>query len=77
MQTIRNSGKLNLAWLIEFYKVYPDKAHFFIPYFTRLVGNEVLQKQIIAGKTEQEIRQSWEPALSKFKIMRSKYLLYK
>jgi uncharacterized protein YbbC (DUF1343 family) len=77
MQTIRNSGKLNLAWLIEFYKAYPDKAHFFIPYFTRLVGNEVLQRQIIAGKTEQEIRRSWEPALSKFKITRSKYLLYK
>nr|WP_067061963.1 DUF1343 domain-containing protein [Mucilaginibacter sp. L294] len=76
MQTIRNSGKLNLAWLIDMYKIYPDKAHFFIPYFKRLAGNDVLRQQIIAGKTEAEIRQSWEPGLTKFKATRSKYLLY-
>lgn len=76
MQTIRNGGKLNLAWLIDMYKIYPDKAHFFIPYFKRLAGNDVLRQQIIAGKTEAEIRQSWEPGLTKFKATRSKYLLY-
>jgi uncharacterized protein YbbC (DUF1343 family) len=37
----------------------------------------VLKKQIIAGKSEAEIRESWEPALSNFKVTRSKYLLYK
>jgi uncharacterized protein YbbC (DUF1343 family) len=76
MQTIRGSGKLNLAWVIDMYKIYPDKAHFFIPYFKRLAGNDELRKQIIAGKTEAEIRQSWEPGLTKFKAMRAKYLLY-
>ncbi|MCQ6958862.1 exo-beta-N-acetylmuramidase NamZ family protein [Mucilaginibacter aquariorum] len=76
MQTIRSSGKLNLAWVIDMYKIYPDKAHFFIPYFKRLAGNDELRKQIIAGKTEAEIRQSWEPGLTKFKAMRAKYLLY-
>ncbi|QHS56150.1 DUF1343 domain-containing protein [Mucilaginibacter sp. 14171R-50] len=77
MQTIRKSGKLNLAWVIDMYKIYPDKEHFFIPYFARLAGNDELRKQIIAGKSEAEIRQSWEPALTKFKATRSKYLLYK
>ena len=77
MQTIRSSGKLNLAWVIALYKQYPDKEHFFIPYFTRLAGTKTLQQQIIAGKTEAEIRASWEPALSNFKTTRSKYLLYK
>jgi uncharacterized protein YbbC (DUF1343 family) len=76
MQTIRSSGKLNLAWVIDMYKIYPDKTHFFIPYFKRLAGNDELRKQIIAGKTEAEIRQSWEPGLTKFKAMRAKYLLY-
>jgi uncharacterized protein YbbC (DUF1343 family) len=76
MQTIRSSGKLNLAWLIDMYKIYPDKAHFFTPYLKRLAGNDELRKQIIAGKTEAEIRQSWEPGLTKFKAIRSKYLLY-
>ncbi|MET3980832.1 uncharacterized protein YbbC (DUF1343 family) [Mucilaginibacter sp. UYP25] len=76
MQTIRNSGKLNLAWVIDMYKIYPDKAHFFIPYFKRLAGTDELRKQIIAGKTEAEIRRSWEPGLTNFKAMRVKYLLY-
>jgi uncharacterized protein YbbC (DUF1343 family) len=76
MQTIRSSGKLNLAWVIDMYKIYPDKAHFFIPYFKRLAGSDELRKQIIAGKTEAEIRQSWVPGLTKFKAMRAKYLLY-
>jgi uncharacterized protein YbbC (DUF1343 family) len=76
MQTIRSSGKLNLAWLIDIYKIYPDKAHFFTPYFKRLAGNDELRQLIIAGKTEAEIRKSWEPGLTKFKVVRSKYLLY-
>jgi uncharacterized protein YbbC (DUF1343 family) len=71
-----NSGEINLAWLIELYKAYPDKEHFFRPYFTKLTGGETLRKQIEAGKSEQEIRNSWEPALRNFKIIRSKYLLY-
>ena len=71
-----NSGGINLAWLIELYKAYPDKEHFFKPYFTKLAGGETLRKQIEAGKSEQEIRISWKPALRNFKIIRSKYLLY-
>ncbi|GGH03020.1 exo-beta-N-acetylmuramidase NamZ family protein [Mucilaginibacter phyllosphaerae] len=77
MQTIRSSGKLNLAWLIDIYNIYPDKAHFFTPYFKKLAGNDELRQQIIAGKTEAEVRRSWEPGLSKFKAIRAKYLLYK
>jgi len=72
----KTTGQLNLAWLLELYKAFPDKAHFFTAYFTKLAGTDELRKQIEDGKTEQEIRASWEPALSRFKIMRRKYLLY-
>jgi uncharacterized protein YbbC (DUF1343 family) len=79
----RKSGKINLQWLIEFYRAYPDKEKFFdykqskqINRFERLAGNETLKQQIIDGKSEAEIRKSWEPALSEFKKMRNKYLLY-
>ena len=72
----RRTGKLNLTWLIELYKAFPDKAHFFNAYFPKLAGNADLQKQIEAGKSEEEIRTSWEPLLSKYKTMRKKYLLY-
>ncbi|MBW4891447.1 DUF1343 domain-containing protein [Mucilaginibacter sp. HMF5004] len=71
------AGKLNLSWLMAAYKAYPDKAHFFIPYFTKLAGTTQLQKQIENGDSEETIRLSWEPALSQFKLMRQKYLLYK
>ncbi|MDB5029616.1 DUF1343 domain-containing protein [Mucilaginibacter sp.] len=74
--SIKKRGLINLSWLIEFYKIFPDKQHFFNAYFTKLAGTEELRKQIEAGKTESEIRQSWQPGLSRFKAIRSKYLLY-
>jgi len=74
--TIKNSGRINLSWLIELYKAFPDKAHFFNAYFTKLAGTDKLQKQIEAGKTEAQIRQTWRPQLCKFKLTRRKYLLY-
>jgi len=73
---IRSSGKLNLTWLLELYNAFPDKTHFFNAYFVKLAGTDQLRKQIEIGKTEREIRESWEPALGRFKIMRRKYLLY-
>ncbi|MDB4905138.1 MAG: hypothetical protein JWQ63_4419 [Mucilaginibacter sp.] len=73
---IRTSGRINLTWLIELYKAFPDKEHFFKAYLTKLAGNNELKKQIEAGKSEKEIRASWEPALSNYKTIRKKYLLY-
>ena len=42
----------------------------------KLTGSGLFRQQIIDGKSEQEIRDSWEPALSEYKKMRLKYLLY-
>ena len=44
--------------------------------FDRLAGTAILQEQIRQGLTEEDIRKSWEPALSNFKKIRKKYLLY-
>jgi uncharacterized protein YbbC (DUF1343 family) len=75
--------QINLKWLIELYKAYPDKEKFFdykqnkqMGNFDLLAGTKNLKKQIISRKSEQEIRKSWEPGLSEFKLMRKKYLLY-
>ena len=73
---IHESGRVNLTWLLELYNAFPDKEHFFNAYFTKLAGNTELKKQIEAGKSEVEIRANWEPALSNYKSMRKKYLLY-
>jgi uncharacterized protein YbbC (DUF1343 family) len=69
--------QINLQYLINAYKASTNKEKFFIPFFTQLSGNTILQQQIIQGKSEEEIRASWAPALKKFKAIRKKYLLYK
>lgn len=74
--SLRKTGKINLSWLIKMYNDFPDKGNFFNAYFTRLAGTEQLRKQIEQGLTEQQIRSTWEPGLSKFKTVRKKYLLY-
>ncbi|MFY8019812.1 MAG: exo-beta-N-acetylmuramidase NamZ domain-containing protein [Bacteroidia bacterium] len=71
------AGEINLSWIIQLYKEDTAKANFFIPFFDQLAGTSTLRKQIIAGKSEAEIRKSWQPALAKYRKMRSKYLLYK
>lgn len=71
------NNKVQLKWLMEAYRLFPDKEKFFLKGFTRLAGNDVLMQQIKDGKSESEIRKSWEPALSNYKAIRKKYLLYK
>lgn len=80
---LRKSRQLNLAWVIELYNAYPDKANFFqkerangVSPFDLRIGTDQLRKQIIAGMSEADIRKSWEPGLQKFKAIRAKYLLY-
>ena len=83
VSAIRKEKTLHLKWLIELYQAYPQKADFFnfklskqMNNFDKLAGVYSLKEQIIAGKSEKEIRASWEPGLSKYKTMRKKYLLY-
>ena len=45
-------------------------------FFDKLAGNSTLRWQIINGKSEEEIRASWQPALENFKKMRTQYLIY-
>ncbi len=71
-------NKIQLKYLLQAYQLFPAKDSFFLKnnFFNKLAGNDVLMQQIKAGKTEAEIRKSWEPALIKFKATRKKYLLY-
>jgi uncharacterized protein YbbC (DUF1343 family) len=73
---IVNYKKLYLFWLQGAYKNSPDKLVFFNNYFNSLSGNGLLEQQIKEGKSEEEIRASWEPGLKKFKEIRKKYLIY-
>jgi uncharacterized protein YbbC (DUF1343 family) len=46
-------------------------------WFNLLAGNDILVNQLKEGKSENEIRLSWQPELEKYGQIRKKYLLYK
>jgi uncharacterized protein YbbC (DUF1343 family) len=80
---LRKSKRINLQWMMELYKAYPYKEKFFdfkqskeMGNIDKLAGTTLFKEQIIAGKSEKEIYDSWEPGLSQFKLMRKTYLLY-
>ena len=75
-KSLNPAKKINLFYLKQAYQLYPDKNKFFTPFFNKLAGTPALAQQISTGCSEEKIRASWEPALSNFKKIRKKYLLY-
>jgi len=83
VQELMKKKQINLKWMMEMYKAYPYKEKFFdmsqskqMGNINKLAGTTQFKEQIIAGASEETIRKSWEPGLSKFKTMRKKYLIY-
>jgi len=75
----KNLRELNLEWLIKAYKNYKNpQQDFFLKnlFFDTLAGSDELRKQIVAGKSEAQIKASWKPDLEKFSKIRSKYVMY-
>ena len=79
------TGRIELKWLLQAYSLFNNKDSFFIRpknaiptnyFFNKLVGNSELMQQLQQGKTEEQIRNSWQPKLQAFKKARKKYLLY-
>jgi uncharacterized protein YbbC (DUF1343 family) len=70
--------QIQLKWLLDAYNLEPNRSTFFLTtnYFNKLAGNNQLMQQIIAGETEEKIRESWKPDLARFLVIRKKYLIY-
>ncbi len=82
-EILRKEKRINLQWIKELYKAYPDKEKFFDHTLSPEIGNvdfrtgdSNFRKQVINDVPDEEIRQSWEPALGNYKKMRLKYLIY-
>jgi len=82
-ELLRKSRKINLKWIMELYKAHPYKEKFFDSKLSTQmnnieiqIGSGLFRQQIIDDVHEEQIRASWEPALSEYKLMRKKYLLY-
>ena len=67
---------LNLIWIIEAYNQCSEKEKFFNNFFDKLAGTDKLRKQIIVGKTANEIKANWQENLEEFKEIRAKHLIY-
>ncbi|MGI4865234.1 MAG: exo-beta-N-acetylmuramidase NamZ family protein [Janthinobacterium lividum] len=65
-----------VQYLLDFYQHSTDKAHFFTKYFEQLAGTDSLRAQVVAGRSEAQIKASWQPGLLKFRQQRQRYLLY-
>jgi uncharacterized protein YbbC (DUF1343 family) len=76
-ESIVNNPGIRLHWLIDMYKSDTAQGSFFTSFFTKLAGNEILQKQISEGMDENTIRLSWQPGIEAFLKKREKYLLYR
>lgn len=83
VEQLRKKKQINLQWMMELYRASPNKEKFFdsrlsnqMGVIERLAGSALFRQQIMDGKSEKEIRASWEPGLTEYKVMRKKYLLY-
>lgn len=76
---LRNTSRhdrLDLSYIINYYKMSKKEEPFFTKYFNTLAGTDQLQKQIEGGMSEGMIKESWQKDLYEYKILRKKYLLY-
>jgi len=76
MNQLQDIKQLEIKYVIDFYNKCDDKENFFTSFFDKLAGTDQLRLQIIEGKTEEQIRASWQEDLDEFKLMRKNYLLY-
>jgi len=77
LSSARVEDGMTLKWIIKAYENSTDKSLFFLTNgFTKHAGTPKLQKQIEAGLSEQEIKETWKTELDNFKKIREKYLIY-
>lgn len=76
---IISAKKINLSYLIDYHKKMSTVGEkFFLDnlFIDKLAGTNELRNQIESGKSEAEIRKSWQSGLESFKKVRAKYLIY-
>ena len=82
LQEVTPPTGLTLSYVIDYYQAYKQagKADQFFTranWFDLLMGTSSVRLQIIEGKSEESIRSTWQAGLDKYRLMRSKYLLYR
>lgn len=76
LRTAKVKPCIDLSYLLDIYKRYPEKEKFFTSYFDKLAGTKLLKDQIVQGMTEDQIKATWKKDLDAFQARRAPYLLY-
>ena len=81
-QDLRHSSVkgIDLSFIIKWHQIFQATNTAFFTrasFMDKLSGTDKLRKAIVAGKTQQEIKQSWQQGLLNFKNLRKPYLLYR
>lgn len=79
LRKVKTDNGFTLSYFLDFYNKSQEGEKFFSRsrWFDQLLGNSSVREQIIKGKSEKEIRDSWRNELNTYKTMRQKYVLYK
>ncbi len=69
---------VDLSYIIDAYRAMPEEARgkFFTPFFDKLIGNTAVRKMIARGVPAERIKASWSDEVKRFRVLRSRYLLY-
>ena len=75
---LKDVPRFTLSYFIDWFHKFKNKEEFLTrsQWFNQLMGNDIVLKLILEGKSEAEIRKSWETELSNYNLIRQKYLLY-
>ena len=68
--------KINLDYVIKSYHLLKEDFMTKNSFFNKLAGTDRLFEQIASGMSQNEIRNSWNEGLDKFKAVRARYLIY-
>lgn len=78
LRQIKSQG-LDLAFVTRWHKAFSDNNIRFFnspKFMDKLAGTDKLRKAILSGQSTEQIKQSWQQDLERFKLKRKPYLLY-
>lgn len=78
LRNLKDIPRFTLKYFLDWYRQFKKPEEFLTRerWFNLLIGDDQILKLIRAGKNEKEIAASWQEELSKYKTVRTKYLLY-
>lgn len=68
--------QFDLSYVIDAYNNLKMGEKFFTSFFEKLVGVDYIRKDIISGKSADEIREKWDGDVQRFLVQRRPYLIY-